>query len=114
MTAEIADPSHGEQQQQQGNKDDESSSNNNSGGFRPTRKVTQRPGGATSVSIFGGEYDESDALSMAPPKPSGVAGPSAAPPASGEGDDDDNKQDGEPRVIHKEHAEFAGVSFSTE
>lgn len=38
---------------------------------RPSRKVRDPPGGKQSISIFGEEYEETDALSMAPPRDGG-------------------------------------------
>lgn len=45
-----------------------STSTTSSGGFRPTRRVREPPGGAHS-NIFGGDEDEGDALANAPPRP---------------------------------------------
>ncbi len=38
---------------------------------RPFRKVADPPGGKTSVRLFGEEYEETDALSLAPPRDGG-------------------------------------------
>ncbi|KAJ3548435.1 hypothetical protein NMY22_g1269 [Coprinellus aureogranulatus] len=44
------------------------STSTTSGGFKPTRRVREPPGGAHS-NIFGGAEDEDDALANAPPRP---------------------------------------------
>lgn len=61
VQAEIADPSH----------DDEPKSG--STGARPSRKVVDPPGGKQNIRLFGEEYEETDALSLAPP-PNGGSG----------------------------------------
>ncbi|RSH81715.1 uncharacterized protein EHS24_007904 [Apiotrichum porosum] len=61
VEAEIADPSH----------DDEPKSG--STGARPSRKVVDPPGGKQNIRLFGEEYEETDALSLAPP-PNGGSG----------------------------------------
>ena len=38
---------------------------------RPTRKVVDPPGGKQSIKVFGEEYEETDALSLAPPRDGG-------------------------------------------
>ncbi|WWC89785.1 uncharacterized protein L201_004711 [Kwoniella dendrophila CBS 6074] len=38
---------------------------------RPSRKVRDPPGGKQSISLFGEEYEEEDALSLAPPRDGG-------------------------------------------
>jgi len=38
---------------------------------RPTRKVVDPPGGKQNIRLFGEEYEESDALSLAPPRDGG-------------------------------------------
>lgn len=38
---------------------------------RPSRKVRDPPGGKTNIDITGEEYEETDALSMAPPRDGG-------------------------------------------
>ncbi|WRT67355.1 uncharacterized protein IL334_004326 [Kwoniella shivajii] len=38
---------------------------------RPTRKVVDPPGGKQSIRLFGEEYEEEDALSLAPPRDGG-------------------------------------------
>jgi len=38
---------------------------------RPTRKVVDPPGGKQNLRIFGEEYEETDALSLAPPRGGG-------------------------------------------
>lgn len=38
---------------------------------RPTRKVVDPPGGQQNLRIFGEEYEETDALSLAPPRDGG-------------------------------------------
>lgn len=53
--AEIADPSHGDEDQSNGNS-----------GSRPSRKVVDPPGGKQSLNVYGNEYQEEDALSLAP------------------------------------------------
>lgn len=58
--AEIGDPSHE-------NEVDPSKSTVP----RPSRKVRDPPGGKQSLRIFGEEYEETDALSMAPPRDGG-------------------------------------------
>lgn len=74
LPAEIADP-HTE--------DDASK-------YRPTRKVTQNPGGESHIKMFQGEYESEEALSLAPPKPG---------QGQGEG----------VTITHRERAEFSGV-----
>ena len=60
MKAEIADPTH-----------DSPMHPSKSTVPRPTRKVVDPPGGKQSVRIFGEEYEETDALSLAPPRDGG-------------------------------------------
>ena len=38
---------------------------------KPTRKVVDPPGGKQSLKIYGEEYEEEDALSLAPPRDGG-------------------------------------------
>ena len=38
---------------------------------RPTRKVVDPPGGKQNIRLFGEEYEETDALSLAPPRDGG-------------------------------------------
>jgi hypothetical protein len=38
---------------------------------RPTRKVVDPPGGKQSLRVFGDEYEETDALALAPPRDGG-------------------------------------------
>lgn len=45
--------------------------NTSSGGVKPTRKVVDPPGGKQSLKIYGEEYEEEDALSLAPPRDGG-------------------------------------------
>jgi hypothetical protein len=58
--AEIADPSH-----------DNDLNPAQSTVPRPSRKVRDPPGGKTSFNITGEEYEETDALSIAPPRNGG-------------------------------------------
>lgn len=44
---------------------------NGAGGAKPTRKVVDPPGGKQSLKIYGEEYEEEDALSLAPPRDGG-------------------------------------------
>ncbi|WOO81349.1 uncharacterized protein LOC62_03G004879 [Vanrija pseudolonga] len=62
VEAEIADPSKPEDKEASG-----------STGQRTTRKVIDPPGGKQSLKIYGEEYEEADALSLAPP-PNGGSG----------------------------------------
>lgn len=84
--AEIADPSSG------------------TTNVHTTRKVTQPPGGPTSVTISGGEIEEQDALSMAPPR-----GSDAAAGAGGSGQQDEGVT-----LTHTERAELASVTMETD
>lgn len=58
--AEIADPTH-----------DSPIHPSKSTVPRPSRKVVDPPGGKTSLRLFGEEYEETDALSLAPPRNGG-------------------------------------------
>lgn len=60
MQAEIADPTH-----------DSPYRPSQSTVPRPTRKVVDPPGGKQSIRIYGEEYEEADALSLAPPRDGG-------------------------------------------
>ncbi|KAL7424189.1 hypothetical protein Q5752_001775 [Cryptotrichosporon argae] len=60
VDAEIADPTT-----------DSSVPSSKSTVPRPTRKVIDPPGGKQSLRIFGEEYEEEDALSLAPPRDGG-------------------------------------------
>lgn len=59
--AEIADPSS----------TDDAKPTSGATGQRPTRKVVDPPGGKQNLRLFGEEYEEEDALSLAPPPNSG-------------------------------------------
>ncbi|GHJ87006.1 hypothetical protein NliqN6_3408 [Naganishia liquefaciens] len=83
VDAEIADPS--------------SATSN----VHTTRKVTQPPGGPTSVTISGEKYEEQDALSMAPPRGSETA--------TGSGQQDEGAT-----LTHTEQAELASVTMGTD
>ena len=89
LPAEVADPHT------------EDSENNKDSEFRPSRKVTQPPGGKSTINIVSGEYEEEDALSLAPPKPSKAG-------EKGE------EQEGTPVLTHTERVSFTGVSFGGE
>lgn len=65
-----------------------------------TRKVTQPPGGPTSVTIAGAEIEEQDALSMAPPRK-----------AAGEGQEEEEEDNGV-TLTHTEKAEVRSVSVN--
>ncbi|RSH93896.1 hypothetical protein EHS25_006548 [Saitozyma podzolica] len=60
VEAEIADPTH-----------ESSIPSSKSTVPRPSRKVIDPPGGKQSMRIFGEEFEETDALSMAPPRDGG-------------------------------------------
>jgi hypothetical protein len=89
LSAEIADPS---------------SATTNA--VHTTRKVTQPPGGPTSVTISGGEIVEQDALSMAPPRGSDAAG--------GSGEGAEGQKDEGVTLTHTEKAEMASVTMETD
>ncbi|EIW70061.1 hypothetical protein TREMEDRAFT_29748 [Tremella mesenterica DSM 1558] len=57
VEAEIADPTH-----------DSPIPGNKATVPRPSRKVVDPPGGKQSIRIYGEEYEETDALSLAPPR----------------------------------------------
>lgn len=81
-SAEIADPSSNDK-------------------VHTTRKVTQPPGGPTSVTIAGAEIEEQDALSMAPPRK-----------AAGEAQGGQDEEDNDVTLTHTEKAEVRSVSVS--
>ncbi|KAJ9092450.1 hypothetical protein QFC21_006832 [Naganishia friedmannii] len=83
VDAEIADPSSADK-------------------VHTTRKVTQSPGGPTSVTISGADIEEQDALSMAPPRKA------AGETQEGQEEDEDNGV----TFTHTEKAEVRSVSVS--
>jgi hypothetical protein len=51
--------------------EDPKPSSSNAAATRPSRKVVDPPGGKQSYKLYGEEYEEADALSLAPPKDGG-------------------------------------------
>ncbi|KAJ9114228.1 hypothetical protein QFC22_005680 [Naganishia vaughanmartiniae] len=83
VDAEIADPSSADK-------------------VHTTRKVTQPPGGPTSITIAGAEIEEQDALSMAPPRKA------AGEAQEGQEEEEDNGV----TLTHTEKAEVRSVNVN--